>query len=71
MNKERLEKAKELLEIQGASGNWDYCEYMRGMYNGMELIIAILEEREPVYRDAPVKYKDGKKGLTINVKTVE
>ena len=26
---------------------------MHGMYNGMELIFATLEDREPIYREAP------------------
>lgn len=49
-----LEKVKELLEVQGRHGNWDYDPYMRGMYNGMELIIAVMENREPSYRDKPL-----------------
>lgn len=40
----------ELLEIQGRPGNYDLGEYMRGMYNGMELIIANMQEREPVFK---------------------
>lgn len=52
----KLYEAKNLVEVQGMSGNWNYCEYMRGMFNGMELILSIFEEREPLYRDAlPIK----------------
>ena len=40
-------------DVQGQPGNWDYDEYMRGLYNGLELAAATLEDREPVYRDAP------------------
>jgi hypothetical protein len=54
--KDGLTKAKELLQIQGDNGNWNYDPYMQGMYNGMELIIAILEDREPVYRNAPKEW---------------
>lgn len=42
----RLYKCHELLELQSS------CitdEYMKGMYNGMELVLAMLEDREPVY----------------------
>jgi hypothetical protein len=48
--KEASVKMRELLSIQGADGNWNSSEYMRGMYNGMECIIATLEHRDPVYR---------------------
>ena len=42
----RIDECHELLEIQ-ASILTD--EYMKGMYNGMELILAVIEDREPVY----------------------
>ena len=56
---EKLQKLKELLAVQGQDGNWNYCEYMRGMYNGMELAVALMEGREPNYRDASDMGKDG------------
>lgn len=51
-----LTKLRELVEIQGRNGNWNYDQYMRGMYNGMELMLAVLEDREPKYRHAPDRY---------------
>lgn len=48
---EKLQKIRSLVNIQGYDGNWNYCEYMRGMYNGMELILAILENRYPIYKE--------------------
>lgn len=39
--------SKEMLDIQGQKGNYDYDEYMLGLYNGMEYIIALFETREP------------------------
>jgi hypothetical protein len=48
---EKLEKANELLKVQGSTGNWDHDNYMTGMYNGMELIVSLFEERDPVYKD--------------------
>ena len=48
-----IEKMKELLAVQGQDGNWNYDEYMFGMYNGMELMVAIAEGREPIYKEAP------------------
>lgn len=50
---EKLQKLKQLHEIQGNEVNWRSSEYMRGLYNGMELALAILEEREPSYKDDP------------------
>lgn len=52
MDKEMIEKLNSLLSVQGADGNWNYNQYMRGMYNGMELMMAVIEGREPVYKDS-------------------
>ena len=41
---------KEMIEIQGQNGNYNYDSYMLGLYNGMEYIIALYENREPIYR---------------------
>ena len=43
-------EANELLAIQAEDGNWDYSDYMLGMYNGMELVLSVIEGREPSYR---------------------
>lgn len=48
-----IDKIKNLLEAQGRHGNWNYSSYMCGLYNGIELCIATLEDRDPVYRDKP------------------
>lgn len=42
-----------LVHNQGQSGNWNYDPYMHGMFNGMDLMLAVLEGREPEYRSAP------------------
>lgn len=47
--KHHLKCSKEMLDIQGQKGNYDYDEYMLGLYNGMEHIIALFETREPNY----------------------
>ena len=44
-----LKCSKEMLDIQGQKGNYDYDEYMLGLYNGMEYIIALFETRDPNY----------------------
>jgi hypothetical protein len=49
----RIEKLRNLVAVQGFDGNWNYDHYMRGMFNGMELALSVLEGREPQYRDAP------------------
>lgn len=45
-----LTKLKELVDIQGSNGNWNYDNYMLGMFNGMELMTSIIEGREPKFR---------------------
>ena len=52
MRKE-LKNLKKLLAIQGTEGNWNYDTYMLGMYNGLELAVSVLENRETVYRSKP------------------
>lgn len=56
------ENLHELLKIQGSEGNWDYDPYMHGMYNGMELIMATIENREPNFKDAPKKWRSNPVG---------
>ena len=55
MNKEKFEeilkKANDLRYIQSQVGNYNYDAYMHGLYNGMEMIIALFEEREPNFID--------------------
>jgi hypothetical protein len=50
----KLKQLKEVHAVQGQPGTWDYDPYMQGMYNGLELALAIMEDREPQYRDLPV-----------------
>ncbi len=52
----KLREAKGCLELQGSDGNWNYDPYMHGMYNGMEFMLAMFEDREPQYRSAPKKW---------------
>jgi hypothetical protein len=48
MSKELLVKLKSLRDIQG---NQAKDEYMRGLYNGLELALSLFEgEREPQYK---------------------
>ena len=54
--KSKIQQARDVLAIQGYDGNWNYDPYMQGMYNGMELIVAIIEGRKPQYRESPEKW---------------
>jgi hypothetical protein len=49
----RISNVEEARKIQGMKGNWDMDEYMRGVYNGLELAMACLEDRDPIYKDSP------------------
>jgi len=64
MNK-KIESMKQILEVQGNSGNWNYDNYMLGIFNGMELMMATLEDREPLFRECKGKdflYNNMEKG---------
>ena len=63
---ELVVKLKELLEVQGRDGTWNYDPYFHGMYNGMEVMLAVLKNRQPVFRGAPKKWLSKKEwqGLT-------
>lgn len=63
---ELVAKMKEMLEVQGGDGNWNYDSYMHGMYNGMEYMLSMVESREPVFRAAPKKWSSKRElvGLT-------
>lgn len=57
MPEEWLRKLMNAHAVQGRDGNWNYSPYMRGMFNGLELALSIVQnEREPRYKDAPPNY---------------
>lgn len=47
-----LEKLRDIHKIQGHENNWSYDDYMRGLYNGLELALATFENRAPEYKEA-------------------
>jgi len=49
----KLEKAQSLLDIQCSKGNYDVNEYMRGMANGMKVLMAVFDDKEPEFIDKP------------------
>ena len=58
-----IENLKDVHKVQGYDGNWNYDPYMLGLYNGLEMALAIMENREPVFREKPEKwiYKNKRK----------
>ena len=51
-----IQNLKDVHRVQGSDGNWNYDPYMHGLYNGLEMALAIMENREPVFRDKPKKW---------------
>lgn len=56
MDNKLIETMNEMLKVQGNDGNWNYSDYMHGMYNGMEYMVALVENREPIFRESPEVY---------------
>ena len=58
-----VEGIRRVRDQQGQHGTWNASDYHRGLYNGLELALSILEEdREPRFRaatEAPVSRIDG------------
>ena len=50
---EALNQLREVHAIQGRDGCWDIDDYMLGLYNGLELALSIVENREFRYKDRP------------------
>ena len=40
-----VDKANEMLKVQEQS--YDYDQYMHGLYNGMEFVLCLIEDRDP------------------------
>lgn len=53
-----VQKLQEVKDIHCSEGNWNCNPYMHGMANGIILALAILENKEPVYLEAPEAYMD-------------
>ena len=52
----RLQRVERACDMQCAPGNWDACEYMRGMANGLILAVHIMhggEGRPPYFDELP------------------
>ena len=66
-----LVKLKEMLEVQGRDGTWNYDYYFHGMYNGMEVMLAVLEGREPAFREAPEKWLSKKEWVDLTATEIK
>lgn len=51
--KKRIESLRDVVKVQGNDGNWNASDYMLGYYNGLELALAIIDHKEPVFRELP------------------
>lgn len=49
LKRKRIKELKRIKDIQEQNLGEDQNEYMVGMYNGLELAVAIMENRTPVY----------------------
>ncbi|MCL2806657.1 MAG: hypothetical protein FWD27_00610 [Coriobacteriia bacterium] len=48
---ERAYCVKALKEKQGEDGSWNVGPYQTGLYNGLELADAILDDRDPEFKE--------------------
>ena len=46
-----IESLKNLRDIQGQKGNYDQGEYMRGMFNGLEVAVSVFTQTEPQFKE--------------------
>ena len=52
----KFETGREMLQVVGVDGTFDYSPYDHGLYNGMEFMLSMIEEREPEFRNAPKQW---------------
>jgi len=48
--KDRIQDLNDIIDIQGSDGNWNVDQYMLGLYNGLEMVLAIMENRGANFR---------------------
>jgi hypothetical protein len=48
-----MKQLREVHAVQGRDGCWDIDDYMLGLYNGLELALSIVENRECRYKNRP------------------
>ena len=52
----RIAHLAEILDIQSNEPSTEYDPYMQGLYNGLEMALATIEQREPVFRNLHKKH---------------
>ena len=50
--KSKIEAIKLIREEQDSQGEYGKTDYMIGLYNGIELALSMLEDREPLFKEA-------------------
>lgn len=59
----RLESVRQMHQVQHGHGNWNCNLYMHGLAVGLELALATMEGRDPVFNEGPVDYLDSRAPL--------
>jgi hypothetical protein len=54
--KKQIDDLKNMVDVKGTDGNWNYDPYMQGLYNGLEFALSIMESREPNFMSAPFSW---------------
>lgn len=49
LKEKRIRELKRVKDVQEQSLKVKYDDYMIGLYNGLELAVAIMENRKPIY----------------------
>ena len=50
MRPDPLQQLREVHAVQGRDGCWDIDDYMLGLYNGLELALSLMEQRDVHYK---------------------
>ncbi len=59
--KQRTENLKDMTKVSCMDGTWNYDPYFHGMANGMICALSLIENKEPVFLDAPEIWLGDKK----------
>jgi hypothetical protein len=65
-----IDKLKEITSIQCTDGTWNFNAYHLGMANGLVLALAILEDKEPEFLEAPDKWLENGRGIVSGLMEV-
>lgn len=54
--KSKIGQLRDMQATQGVNGNWNHDSYMLGLFNGLEMALALYEDREPEFRSRPEQW---------------